>query len=302
MTVGLPLASSTNIDRCGSNIWGMDMMWVKFYATILIDPTPNIANAVSWRACFHDNRQGRSCQIYGRYGVSAIQLSWNPREFDTTYSIACAKYDNLAKSTRTEVKKALAGTDTSDLKATFCQDLSFSIPPLTLYCNHRPGACSNLIFGVPLVDVTINEDLVPKVMRLCIKEVEKRGLNTPEIYCLVSWSKHILGFVFSIAATWFPRRSSPGQWNPPLWPSYQLMWDSNSVARQVRKWKWESTFVQLYRQHHFRCDASRGQTLKPLQTHKLSSSLLIPHSAIPLVSSRATFHAFFTRLSTIQAE
>ena len=213
MTVGLPLASSTNIDRCGSNIWGMDMMWVIFYATILINPTPNIANAVSWRACFHDYRQGRSCQIFGRYGVSAIQLSWNSREFDTTCSIACAKYDSMAKSTRAEVEKALTGTEMSDLKATFRRDLSFSIPPLTLYRNYRPGPNSNLIFGVPLVDVTTNEENVPKVMRMCIEEVEKRGLNARNIYCSVSWSKHFLGFVFSVVAGWLAglaRRSPSG--------------------------------------------------------------------------------------------
>jgi len=39
-----------------------------------------------------------------------------------------------------------------------------------------------LIFGVPLVDVETNEDNVPKVMRMCIEEVEKRGLDTKGIY------------------------------------------------------------------------------------------------------------------------
>ena len=92
----------------------------------------------------------------------------------------------MAKSTRAEVEKALAGTEMSDLKATFRRDLSFSIPPLTLYRNYRPGPNSNLIFGVPLVDVTTNEENVPKVMRMCIEEVEKRGLNARNIYCSVS--------------------------------------------------------------------------------------------------------------------
>ena len=106
-----------------------------------------------------------------------------------TCSIACANYDSLAKGTRAEVENALAGrpgTDTSNLKATFCRDLSFSIPPLTLYRIYRPGAYSNLFFGVPLVDLTTSEDNVPKAMRICIEEVEKRGLNTHDIYCVVS--------------------------------------------------------------------------------------------------------------------
>ncbi|KAH9016488.1 hypothetical protein EDB85DRAFT_752611 [Lactarius pseudohatsudake] len=96
--------------------------------------------------------------------------------------VACIKYDNLAMSTRAEVEKALAGTDTSGLTASFRHSLSLSIPPLALYCNHLPDAYSDLIFGVPFLDLTTNEDNVPKVMRMCIDEVEKRGLNTHKIY------------------------------------------------------------------------------------------------------------------------
>ncbi|KAH9024574.1 hypothetical protein EDB85DRAFT_2181507 [Lactarius pseudohatsudake] len=94
----------------------------------------------------------------------------------------CAKYDKLATSTRARVEKAVAGTDASDLRASFRRTLSFAIPPPTLYRNYRPGAYSELIFGVPLVDVETNEDNVPKVMRMCIEEVEKRGLVTNKIY------------------------------------------------------------------------------------------------------------------------
>ncbi|KAI9430914.1 hypothetical protein H4582DRAFT_2103458 [Lactarius indigo] len=95
---------------------------------------------------------------------------------------ACAKYDNFATKTKVEVKKALARTDTSDLRASFRRSLSFSIPPLTLYRDCRPGAYSDLIFGVPLVDLETDEDNIPKVMRMCIQEVEKRGLNTRNVY------------------------------------------------------------------------------------------------------------------------
>jgi hypothetical protein len=97
-------------------------------------------------------------------------------------STTWARHDDLAKNTRAEVHQALAGTDTSDLRASFRRTLSFSVPPLTLYRNYHPGAYSDLIFGVPLVDVETNEDKVPKVLRMCIEEVEKRGLNTKGIY------------------------------------------------------------------------------------------------------------------------
>src|SRR6266702_4516437 len=141
-----------------------------------------LPNAVPWRSRFHANRQRGSCQIYGRYDVSAIKPSWNLPELDTACSTTCAKNDNLAMSTRTEVEKALAGPDTSDLRASLRRALSLSIPPLTLYRNSRPGAFSDLIFGVPLVDLETSEDNVPKVMRMCIEEVEKRGLDINGIY------------------------------------------------------------------------------------------------------------------------
>ena len=85
-------------------------------------------------------------------------------------------------STREEVEKALGGTDMSDLRASFRRSLSFSIPPPTLYRNYHLGAYAELIFGVPPVDVSTNRDNVPKVMRMCIEEVDKRGLDTDKIY------------------------------------------------------------------------------------------------------------------------
>ncbi|KAH8989319.1 hypothetical protein EDB86DRAFT_1903013 [Lactarius hatsudake] len=99
---------------------------------------------------------------------------------------AYTKHGNLAMSTGAEVEKTLAGTDTSGLRASFDHALSFSIPPLTLYCNYRPNAYSNLIFGVPLVNLATNQDYVPKVIRMCIEEVEKRGLNAHKIYSVGS--------------------------------------------------------------------------------------------------------------------
>ncbi|KAH9065848.1 Rho GTPase activation protein [Lactarius vividus] len=83
-----------------------------------------------------------------------------------------------------EVEKGLARPDTSDLRASFRRALSLSIPPCTLYRNYHPSAHSDSIFGVPLVDVTTRQDSVPKVIRMCIEEVEKRGLNTKKIYSL----------------------------------------------------------------------------------------------------------------------
>jgi hypothetical protein len=76
----------------------------------------------------------------------------------------------------------MAGRDTSDLRASLHRAHSHSIPPPALYRNYRPGAGSKLIFGVPLVELETDPDNVPKVMRMCMEEVEKRDLNSRGIY------------------------------------------------------------------------------------------------------------------------
>ncbi|KAH9175085.1 Rho GTPase activation protein [Lactarius sanguifluus] len=92
---------------------------------------------------------------------------------------ACTLHDDLAVISMAEVEKALAGTDTSNLKSSFRQALSFSIPPITLYRNYRISTYSDsdLIFGVPLLSPTTYRDNVSQVVRMCIEEVEKRGLD-----------------------------------------------------------------------------------------------------------------------------
>ena len=109
-------------------------------------------------------------------------------------------YDDLATNTKAEAENILEATDTSDLTASFHRGLSFSIPPLTLYRDYRPGGYSNLIFGVPLVDHATSEGNVPEVMRMCMEEVEKRGPDIDGLYDLypVSLSRCVLGFILSV--------------------------------------------------------------------------------------------------------
>jgi hypothetical protein len=115
-------------------------------------------------------------------GMASVLLSFlrNPRGFDMVRS--AAKHDNVATSTRAEVEKALDGADSSILRVSFRRALRFSTPPFTIYRNYHPGAFSDSLFGVPLVDITTDQDNIPKVIRMCIEEVEKRGLNTKKIY------------------------------------------------------------------------------------------------------------------------
>jgi hypothetical protein len=92
------------------------------------------------------------------------------------------RYNSLAINARAGVENVLIGRDTSGLRASFGHTLSLSIPPLTLYCNYRPEPYSDLIFGVPLLNAATSQDNVSRVIRTCIEEVERRGLDTHKIY------------------------------------------------------------------------------------------------------------------------
>lgn len=97
----------------------------------------------------------------------------------------CGKHTYLAINTWSEVEKALTGPDTHDLAASLRRSLAFSIPPVTFFRNFRVGGHSDAIFGVTLIDHATSrdrEDEVPKIIRVCIEEVEKRGLNANKIY------------------------------------------------------------------------------------------------------------------------
>ncbi|KAN0131220.1 hypothetical protein V8E53_010924 [Lactarius tabidus] len=96
------------------------------------------------------------------------------------------KYNSLAINARAGFENVLIGRDTSGLRASFGHALSLSIPPLTLYCNYCPEPYSDLIFGVPLLNLATSQDNVPKVIRTCIEEVERRGLDTHKIYSVGS--------------------------------------------------------------------------------------------------------------------
>jgi hypothetical protein len=142
---------------------------------------------------------------------SLLDISEN---LNTVCSSARTACDNLAMSTRAEVEKAMSAADVSGLRASFGHALSFSIPPLTLYCNYRRDASADLVFGVPLADLSTNQHNIPNVLRECIEEIEKRGLNTHKIYS-VSRSRRVFGFIFSVAGGFYIRsRDTAGQWNP----------------------------------------------------------------------------------------
>jgi hypothetical protein len=167
---------------------------------------------------------------------------WNLPESDMSCSKECTKHKDIAKSTEVEVENALDGKDTSDLKVSFRRAISFSTPPLVLYRNNHCGGYSNLTFGVPLVDLEMNGYKVPKVMRMCIDEVEKRGLNDDDIY----WVSLLLSHCFRIHANCRPRRvllSTMQKYGRPVECTAltNLLADMNSIQLQ-RRFETERSF------------------------------------------------------------
>lgn len=105
---------------------------------------------------------------------------------DTTVT-ACSTHTDLAIHAKSAVEKISAKTDTSALTTSLRSSFALSIPPRTLCYNYDVGECSDLVFGVSLADyatVRESQDRVPYILRLCIEEVDKRGLGVERIYML----------------------------------------------------------------------------------------------------------------------
>ncbi|KAH9169274.1 hypothetical protein EDB89DRAFT_1488326 [Lactarius sanguifluus] len=200
---------------------------------------------------------------------------------------ACIKRGNLATNTGAEVENALTGADTSGLRASLGHALSFSIPPLTLYCNYRPDAYSDLIFGVPLVNLTTD---VPKVIRTCIEEVEKRGLDTHKIYSV--------GSIYDADILQLRRRFESEQSF-----SFDSTDNIHSVAMLLKRYLWdlpEPLFMlsledcRQYRQNRARytendCYVLRSRILELHPVHRASLEAVLRH--LLLVSSHSDKNA-----------
>ena len=72
------------------------------------------------------------------------------------------------------------------VSASIPQYLASALPKPVLYYNFFVGECRDLIFGFSLVDYATARNLsdgkIPRIVRLCIEEVDKRGLDLEGIY------------------------------------------------------------------------------------------------------------------------
>src|SRR6266404_4415643 len=97
-------------------------------------------------------------------------------------------HNELATNTRSEVEKISAETDTTIIAASLRS-------PRSLYYNYNVGEGSDLIFGVSLSDYATareSHNNIPSILRLCIDEVDKRGLEVEGIYRVSSSTQLVL--------------------------------------------------------------------------------------------------------------
>lgn len=64
--------------------------------------------------------------------------------------------------------------------------MASAIPEPILYEHGLVGLCKDLIFGLSLVDYATSKGLqegeIPKIVRICIQEIDRRGLESEGIY------------------------------------------------------------------------------------------------------------------------
>jgi hypothetical protein len=123
----------------------------------------------------------------------------------------------VASHARTAVDNISAETDTCILAASLSRSLALSIPPPTLYYNYHVGECQDLIFGVSLADYATArgiENDVPKVLRICIDEIDKRGLDAEGIYRVKPSKAHLYDpFLLPVAGFWSVCERAGGWWD-----------------------------------------------------------------------------------------
>jgi hypothetical protein len=92
----------------------------------------------------------------------------------------------LSSHVRTFVDKISPEKDLGKVKSVIPRSLASAIPDPILYEHGQVGPCNDLIFGFSLVDYAtskaIQEGEIPKILRICIEELDKRGLDNEGIY------------------------------------------------------------------------------------------------------------------------
>ena len=84
------------------------------------------------------------------------------------------------------VEKISPQRDSAALASNIPRLIAAITPKPVYYYNYNVGECKDLIFGVSLVDYATARGLsdgdIPKIIRICIEDIDKRGLDAEGIY------------------------------------------------------------------------------------------------------------------------
>ena len=84
------------------------------------------------------------------------------------------------------VEKIAPQRDSAAIAENIPRMLAAATPKPVYYYNYNVGECKDLIFGVSLVDYATARGLpdgeIPKIVRICIQDIEQRGLDAEGIY------------------------------------------------------------------------------------------------------------------------
>ncbi|KAI0757346.1 RhoGAP-domain-containing protein [Daedaleopsis nitida] len=99
---------------------------------------------------------------------------------------SAATQSQLCEHGRRMVEKISPQRDSATLAPVISRMIAATTPKPVYYYNYTVGECKDLIFGVSLVDyATARGPLdgdIPKIVRICIEDIDKRGLDAEGIY------------------------------------------------------------------------------------------------------------------------
>ncbi|KAI0768636.1 hypothetical protein BD413DRAFT_563758 [Trametes elegans] len=99
---------------------------------------------------------------------------------------AAATQSQLCEHGRRMVEKISPERDSTALSSNIPRLLVAATPKPIYYYNYNVGECKDLIFGVSLVDYAtargLSDGEIPKIVRICIDDIEQRGLDAEGIY------------------------------------------------------------------------------------------------------------------------
>ncbi|RPD58368.1 RhoGAP-domain-containing protein [Lentinus tigrinus ALCF2SS1-6] len=106
--------------------------------------------------------------------------------YTDSLTAAAATQGQLCEHGRRMVEKISPTRDSAAIAANIPRLLAATTPKPIYYYNYNVGECKDLIFGVSLVDYAtargLQEGEIPKIVRICIEDIDRRGLDAEGIY------------------------------------------------------------------------------------------------------------------------